>query len=68
MASLATEYPKEQARVREAIRIYRELPNNAGVPAAIMMEDTLRRADEAAMSGDLVSMLRMFKEMQGVKV
>lgn len=62
--SLGTAFPKEQARIRELITIYRELPNNAGAFGAMMLEDTLRRADEAAIGGDVLAMLRSFAEMQ----
>ena len=37
----------------------------AGAFAAAMIEDTLRRADRAAIEGDAVAMIRVFKEMKG---
>lgn len=63
MTSLADEYPKEQARNRELLSAYREI----GIPGkfgAFILEDLLRRADEAAVSGDVVAMLRCFAEMK----
>lgn len=65
--SLADEYPKEQARIRDLIGVYKELPGGVGAFGALMLEDTLRRADEAAISGDVVAMLRSFAEMRECK-
>lgn len=64
MSSLATEYPKEQARCRELIQLYRDLPNNVGVFGAIHIEATLKQADEAAASGDVVAMLKAYEAMK----
>lgn len=65
--SLGEAYPKEQARCREALRIYQEI----GAPgrfASLMLEDLLRRADRAAIEGDTVAMLRIYAEMKEVKL
>lgn len=61
--SVGTDFPNQQARVRELIGFYRELPNNTGAFGIMMMEDTLRRADEALASGDVVAILRSYQEM-----
>ena len=66
MSSLAAEYPKEQARVRELLSRYREI-GPAGIFGAAVIEQTLREADEAAMSEDLVRMLRAFESMKQCK-
>lgn len=66
MSSLAHDFPIEQARVREVLAVYRSL----GVPGffgATLIEDTLRRADEAAVSGDVIAMLRVYEEMRGIE-
>ena len=47
-ASLADAYPKQQARLRELIGSF----------------ESLRRADEAAATGDVVAMLRCYLEME----
>ena len=65
MNSLATELPKEQARVRELIDIYKSVP--FGSIAAGFMEQALKEADKAVMSGDVVAMLRAYEELKGFK-
>lgn len=60
--SLATAFPKEQARCRELLQAYRDL-GPVGVFGALHIEQTLKRADEAAASGDVVEMLRVYEEM-----
>lgn len=62
MSSVGEDFPKEQARVRELLGVYRSIPQ--GAFGAMMLEDVLRRADEAAMSGDPVAILRSYKELK----
>ena len=66
MTTLAEQMPKEQARVREILGIYKEI-GPAGSFAAYHIEQTLRAADEAVMSGDLVAMIRAYKDLKEVK-
>lgn len=66
MSSLGDEFPKEQARLREVLGNYKEI-GPAGLFAVSMIEQTLRRADEAAISGDLVAMIKVFQEMKQYK-
>lgn len=66
VSTLGDEYPKMQARVREILGYYKEI-GPAGMFGAMMIEDTLRRADEAAISGDVVAMLRLYEEMKEIK-
>ena len=63
--SLAEALPIEQARVRALIVTYRQLPNNVGLIAAMLMENTLQRADTAVMSGDLIGMIRAYEDLKG---
>lgn len=65
MSSLGVDFPKEQARVREILGHYKEI-GPAGMFGAAMIEATLQRADQAATSGDVVAMIRAFKEMQEI--
>ena len=44
--------------------VYRELPNGVGTFGALMIEDMLKRADQAVMSGDVVQMIRLYEEMR----
>ena len=63
--TVGSEFPVEQARVRELIATYRALPGNVGVLGAAILEEVLRKADQAAMSGDIVAILRSYEEMKG---
>lgn len=66
MSSLGEELPKEQARVRELIKEYRDpILNGAGNLAAMMMEQALQRADRATISGDVVAMIQCYEELKG---
>ena len=66
MATLGEEYPKEQARCRKLLRIYKDLgPVGAFGYAAI--SDVIARADRAAVEGDLPAMIRCFEEMRKCK-
>ena len=62
--SLGEALPKEQARVRGLIAIYRDLPGGAGMPAAMLMENDLRTADQAIMRGDVVAMIRIYESLK----
>jgi len=64
--TLADALPKEMARVREVLGHYREI-GAAGMFGAAMIEQDLRSADRAVMSGDVVAMLRSLKTLQGIK-
>jgi len=63
--SVGEAFPQEQARVRELLVVYRELPLHAGAFGAMMLEGVLRRADEAIASGDIIAILRAYKELRG---
>jgi hypothetical protein len=64
MSSLGNDYPNQQARCRELLHAYHEIGPN-GMFAALMIEEVLQRADKAAVSGDVVAMIRCFEEMKG---
>lgn len=64
--TLSDALPLEQARVRALLVQYAEL-GPRGAFAAAVIEGVLRRADEAILSGDVVEMLRAYKELQGCK-
>ena len=61
--TLAEALPREQARVRALLPIYREIGPAANF-AIHMMEQSLQAADRAAASGDVVAMLRALKDLQ----
>lgn len=66
MSSLGEALPAEQARVREVLGHYREI-GPAGNFGAMMIEQSLRAADDAVMSGDVASMLVAYKDLQTIK-
>lgn len=64
--SLAEALPREQARVREILALYKAL-GPAGMFGAGMIEADLREADAAVMSSDLVRMIRAYKKLQEIE-
>ena len=62
--SLGEAFPVEQARVRKLLTVYKEL-GPVGSFGAMMLEQTLARADKAAISGDVVAMIKSYKELEG---
>jgi hypothetical protein len=62
--SLADSIPLEQARVRELLGHYREI-GPAGTFGAMMLEQALRRADQAVMSGDVIAMIAAYNDLKG---
>jgi hypothetical protein len=66
VTSLGEDLPKEQARVRELIAQYRDpILKGSGFYAAAMMEEALRYADYAVVSGDVVVMIRAYEMLKG---
>lgn len=64
--SVGEDFPQEQARCREVLAQYKELGSN-GAFGAVMIEATLREADEAALSGDIVRILQAYQAMKEVE-
>ena len=64
--SLAEALPEEMSRVREVLGHYKEI-GPAGMFGAAFIEQDLRIADKAVMSGDIVEMLKSYKVLQGIK-
>ncbi len=64
--TLADALPKEMARVRTVLGYYKELGPVGSIGAAFIEQD-LREADQAVMSGDLVRMIQSLKTLRGVK-
>ena len=57
MKTLGEALPEEQARVRIVLGHYKEI-GPAGMFGATMIEQTLQKADQAVMSGDIIAMLQ----------
>jgi hypothetical protein len=66
MASLGEDFPRQQERVRRLRDCGREL-GPAGAFYVAVCDDVLRRADRAAMSGDVAEMMRVYEEMRDIK-
>ena len=66
MASLAEALPIEQARVRKVLTHYREI-GPAGRFGAAMIEQSLRKAEQAAATGDVVAMLAAYEDLKTIK-
>ena len=63
--SLGEALPKEQARVRGLIVRYRDpVMNGAGELSAMMMERSLKAADQAVISGDLTAMVNAYQDLK----
>lgn len=66
MTTLGEEYPVEQERLRNLLQQYIEI-GLAGAFGAVMIKQSLHKADEAAVSGDLSLMIRAFADMKEFK-
>ena len=66
LETLADALPKEIARVREVLGHYHEI-GWAGILGAAMIEQDLRAADRAMISGDVVVMLLILRTLRGIK-
>lgn len=67
--TLGDAYPKQQERCRQLLETYAKVKKLAPEAftdfAVAAIKDILKRADEAAISGDVVAMLRSYEEMKG---
>jgi len=66
MSSVGEELPKEQARVRRLIEIYKTI-GPVGNFAIMMMNQSLADAERAAISGDVVAILQAYNDLKGFK-
>lgn len=66
MNTLGTELPKEQARVRKVLGHYKEI-GQAGAFGAANIEISLRNADQAVISGDVIKMLGAYEDLKTIE-
>ena len=66
MSSVGTEIVKEQARARELKSMYESI-GPAGSFGKLMIEQALRRADEALSSGDAIKILQSYEELKNLE-
>lgn len=64
--TLADALPKEMARVREVLGIYRSI-GPAGMFGVVFIEQDLAAADRAVMSGDVVAMLKSYETLKQIE-
>lgn len=57
--------PREQTRVRELLKVYETIP--AGIYGAAVIKESLRKAEEAAISGDVVKILVAYQDLIGIE-
>ena len=62
--TLGDELPKQQARVRELIGHYKAI-GTPGVIGAAILEQVLKRADKAVISGNVEEMIVSYNELKG---
>lgn len=63
--SLADALPREMARVRTVLGYYKEI-GPAGALGAAFIEQDLKAADRAVMSGDVVAMIQALETLRGI--
>lgn len=66
MVTLADELPKEMARVREVLGHYKAL-GPAGLFGAAFIEQDLKAADAAVISGDIVAMIAAYNTLKEIE-
>ena len=59
---------EEMNRVRKIIKIYDELPNNAGAFGSIEMKQSIKIAEDVIAIGDTIGMLRAYNDLQEIEV
>lgn len=64
--TVGDDMPRQQARCRELLRVYRGL-GPAGSFGALMIEQALQRADRAVIGGDIVEILRSYQELKDLE-
>lgn len=64
--SVGEDFPKQQERVRKVLSAY-ESVGPAGHFGAAMIRDTLRRAELAMASGDIIAILRTYAELKEIE-
>jgi hypothetical protein len=55
---------KEMDRVREIIKIYDDLPNNAGAFASGMMKFSIENAENLMAIGDTIGMMKALNDLK----
>ena len=56
---------EEMNRVREIIKEYESIPNNAGAFAAAMMKASIKSAEHEIATGDTIEMMKILHDLKG---
>lgn len=64
--SVGEDFPKQQTRVRAVLKLYHEI-GPSGMFGAAMIEQTLREADEAQSSGDIIRILQSYEALKEIE-
>lgn len=64
--SVGEDFPNQQKRVRELRQAYVDI-GPAGRIGLMFIDQALERADRAAISGDVLEILRSYEELKGFK-
>ena len=59
---------KEMNRVREIIKEYDSLPNNAGAFASGMMKISVKNAENPIACGDTIGMMASYSDLKGYEL
>ncbi len=66
MSSIGIEFLKEQERVRELLTEY-EAIGSTGVFGATMIKESLCKAEQASISGDVIKILQAYEDLKNIK-
>ena len=64
--SVGEDFPKQQKRVRDILKLYYEI-GPSGAFAAAMMEQVLTEAEEAVAGGDIVEILSSYQSLKEIE-
>lgn len=64
--SVGEDFPKQYARVREVLGYYKEI-GPAGAIGAALIEHSLKQADEAMASGDVLKILIAYDDLRKIQ-
>ena len=65
--TLLEELQEEMNRIREIIKIYDKLPNNAGYFVCRIMKQSIKKAEKFIASGDMIKIAEVYKELKDYK-
>lgn len=64
--SVGIDFPKQQERVREVLKIYESI-GTPGLFGAAMICIALGEAEQAMASGDIIAILRAYEKLKGIE-